>query len=338
MDLTPQLFRDVQFTERRGAYDREEVDAFLARVGTAVGQLQERLRDAQRRVEAAEEHASRLESSSRDQHDANETLQRTLVLAQRTADAAVAEAKEEAERIVADARHKGDQMIAQAEEAVRRDVGATRDRLEAEIGELQRHRDDLVSRIGVVDSHFQSERTRLAGELDALKAVLEDPSRAGVSSVPGDDPEPPETLRRSHAGGEAPVAATEPPPAPALIPDAPALTDEPGQHEVDLTDDEDLSHLPPPPVDWDASSASAESADEPPAWADDPRAGVDDAGGPPTEATPVIGAGTSFGGSHLDELRRAVSEEPTDAEADAAMAAFFDQDEAERNRRFGRRR
>ncbi len=62
-------------------------------------------------------------------------------------------------------------------------------------------------------------------------------------------------------------------------------------------------------------------------------------GGPPTEATPVIGAGSAFGGSHLDELRRAVSEEADDAEADAAMAAFFDQDtEEDRARRFGRRR
>ncbi len=330
MDLTPQLFRDVQFTERRGAYDREEVDAFLARIGTAVGQLQERHRDAQRRVEAAEEHAARLESAASDQQDANETLQRTLILAQRTADAAVAEAKEEAERIVAEARQKGDHMISQAEEAVRRDVGATRDRLEAEIGELERHRDDLLARISVVDSHFHAERTRLAGELDALKAVLEDPSRAGLSPAPGDEPEPPESLAVRSDAASAPAADVTPPAAPSLVPDAPVLSD----------DDEDLSHLPPPPVDWDAS-ASSSPADEPPTWADDPRASSDLGDGPPTEATPVIGAGTAFGGTHLDELRRAVSEDApnAEAEADAAMAAFFDQDdEADRNRRFGRRR
>ena len=148
--------------------------------------------------------------------------------------------------------------------------------------------------------------------------------------APGDEPEPPESLAVRSDAASAPAADVTPPAAPSLVPDAPVLSD----------DDEDLSHLPPPPVDWDAS-ASSSPADEPPTWADDPRASSDLGDGPPTEATPVIGAGTAFGGTHLDELRRAVSEDApnAEAEADAAMAAFFDQDdEADRNRRFGRRR
>ncbi|MFP4511879.1 MAG: DivIVA domain-containing protein [Acidimicrobiales bacterium] len=328
MDLTPQLFRDVQFTERRGAYDKDEVNAFLARVGTAVGQMQERLREAQRRAEATEDHIAKLEAAAREQKDADETLRRTLVLAQRTADAAVSEAKDEAEGIVADARQRADEMLVQAEEAVRRDVGATRDRLEAEIRDLERHRDEMLERIKVIDSHLETERTRLHAELDAIKDVLDDPSRAAIAPVPGDEPES--------------VIVLSDPPA------ADGTADDPAG-------DEDLSHLPPPPEDWqpeptDTGSAPAAPAATDPAAgeADDDRAprglfgGIDelpDSDGPPTEAHPVVGAGGSFGSSHLDELRRAVSDESAESEADAAMAAFFDQDnDDEPSRRFGRRR
>jgi cell division initiation protein len=346
MELTPQLFRDVQFTERRGAYDKDEVHAFLARVGTAVGQMQERVREAQRRLEAAEDHIAKLEAAAREQQDADETLRRTLVLAQRTADAAIKEAQDEAEVIVAEARSKADDMIVQAEEAVRRDVGATRDKLQAEIRDLERHRDELHRRVELITDHLESERSRIQAELADLSAVLDDPERLVVARVPGSDPEPVIVLTES-----APAEVDDPPES-----DAPA-GDPSADHPADSSDD--LSHLPPPPVGWrpDDSTSSpdhpAPLPDDPAASPDDavssgalfeplpdaPRAPRDDDGGPPTEAHPIINAGTSFGGSHLDELRRAVSADATDAEGDAAMAAFFDQDtDDEPSRRFGRRR
>lgn len=363
MDLTPQLFRDVQFTERRGAYDKDEVHAFLSRVGTAVGQMQDRVREAQRRVEAAEEHIIKVEAQAREQQDADETLRRTLVLAQRTADAAIKEAQDEAEAIVADARSKADDMIVQAEEAVRRDVGATRDRLQAEIRDLEQHRDEMRQRIGVISDHLESERSRIHGELDSLKQAMDDPARLVMASVPGSDPEPIIVLSESSV--------------PQAVADAPA--DEVDASPGTPAGDDDLSHLPPPPPSWrptdepvsaeanpahapepdpaiasepepdvDAGSLFAPRDDEPPAAphmaTDSPSSDrpsfdtADDDGGPPTEAHPIISAGSSFGGSHLDELRRAVSDETAESESDAAMAAFFDQDTEDEPRRFGRRR
>jgi DivIVA domain-containing protein len=328
MDLTPQLFRDVQFTERRGSYDREEVNAFLARVGTAVGQLQERVREAQRRVEAAEERASRLEAKAQEQDDANETMQRMIEKAARFTDEAIKEAKDEAEAIVAQARKKADELLVQAEEAVRRDVGATRDRLEAEIRQLERHRNELNGRIELLDTHLARERTRLRGQLDEMIATLDEPDRLAITSPGGADPEPIIVLSEPARGGDAATAE-----------DAPESALASPDHA-----DEDLSDLPPPPEDWqpgkataDASVGDAGGATEasPPLFDDDRD------GGPPTEAHPVVGPGTAFGGAHLEELRRAVSEDDTDAEADAAMAAFFDQDtddDDEPARRFGRRR
>ncbi|MGY6500204.1 MAG: DivIVA domain-containing protein [Acidimicrobiales bacterium] len=315
MELTPQLFRDVQFTERKGAYDKDEVNAFLARIGTAVGQIQDRAREAQRRAEAAESDVARLESASREQNDADETLRRTLVLAQRTADAAIKEAQDEAEVILGEARQRADDMVAKAEEAIRRDVGAQRDRLLQEIRTLETDRDALRERIAVISDHLDAERTRLRSELAAIQEVLDEPSRSGLRPVPGGDhdPDPVVELR----------------------------DDEP---TVDVTDsaahdDDDLSDLPPPPIGWDdGASEPSDTLDEP---TSPDRAHVDDDdGGPPTEATPVVSPGTSFGGGHLDQLRRAVADDSTaTGEEDAAMAAFFDQDtDEEPGRRFGRRR
>jgi DivIVA domain-containing protein len=338
MDLTPQLFRDVQFTERRGAYDRDEVNAFLARVGTAVGQLQERVREAKLRVDAAEERAARLEAKAGEQVDAKETMQRMIETATRFAAEAEKEAKDNAEAVVAQARKKADDLIRQAEEAVRRDVGATRDRLEAEIRQLERHRDELKERIDGLDAHLERERVRLRGQLDEMIAALDDPQRLVVATPAGTDPEP-------------------------II----VLTD-PSRPEATLaspdTTDDDLSDLPPPPEDWEPGTVADRAGFEPagpateatPALFEDESrddaapedatpgdAGADpghDDGGPPTEAHPVVGPGTAFGGNHLEELRRAVSDDAPDAEADAAMAAFFDQDtdDDEPSRRFGRRR
>lgn len=334
MELTPQLFRDVQFTERKGAYDKDEVHAFLARIGTAVGQIQDRARDSQRRAEAAETEVATLQSAAREQQDADETLRRTLVLAQRTADAAIKEAKDESEVILAEARQRADDMVAKAEDAIRRDVGAQRDRLLDEIRSLEIDRDGLRERIAVISDHLESERARLHSELDALKAVLDDPARSSLRPVPGADQDPDPVVVLRDDGPTIDVTYDE----------APAAAF-----------DDDLSELPPPPVGWDeigTDTAGAGDTPEPEARraplhedaADEPaptsRPTDEYAdGGPPTEAAPVVSPGTAFGGGHLDELRRAVSDETAAGEEDAAMAAFFDQDtDEEPGRRFGRRR
>src|SRR5918997_6946972 len=55
MELTPQALHDVEFREaRRGGYNTRDVDDFLERVAIGVGQLQDRLREAYHRAEAAE--------------------------------------------------------------------------------------------------------------------------------------------------------------------------------------------------------------------------------------------------------------------------------------------
>ena len=99
MELTPKVFDDVEFRERFRGYDPDEVDAFLERVARSVQELDKQLKDALDRAEKAEARA-------REAGDADEALRRTLVLAQRTADAAVSEAETRAAALLAEAEGK----------------------------------------------------------------------------------------------------------------------------------------------------------------------------------------------------------------------------------------
>src|SRR2546428_10987851 len=81
MELTPQRLREVEFKERWRGYDPEEVDDLLERVAAGLEEFENRVRQATQRAVRAEQRAS-------EGGDTRETLRRTLVLAQRTADAA----------------------------------------------------------------------------------------------------------------------------------------------------------------------------------------------------------------------------------------------------------
>ncbi|MBK5223158.1 MAG: DivIVA domain-containing protein [Acidimicrobiia bacterium] len=355
MDLTPDLLRNVEFNEaRKGGYDHDDVDEFLDRAATELTTQHARLRDLDTRIDQAERRAAEAEAQARQSNDSDETLRRTLVLAQRTADAAIKEAQDDAARITAEARQGAAAMVAAAEESVRRDVGATRDRLQAEIGDLETHRDQLGTRIAELTTHVDVERARIRDELERLRASLDSDAMA-VAPAPGVDPSTwadatePDTAQPDDDGSAAASGGSE------------ATADR------SATDDqaaEELSELPPPPVDW-APSAEASSVSSSREWGDQPVSAAEDEprpqplfdapepdsfghvdrldlsdGGPPTQATPVVDTTSPVGASHLDELRRAVSDGPEDTASndDAAMAAFFDQDDEEDRRRFGRRR
>src|SRR6185503_14670234 len=106
MDVTPQVINEVEFHQKMRGYDPDEVDDFLERIAVGVGQLTDRLHEAEARAATADRRVIDLERKVRelgdrpaasDDADADaDTIKRTLVLAQKTADAAVTEAKEEA--------------------------------------------------------------------------------------------------------------------------------------------------------------------------------------------------------------------------------------------------
>lgn len=118
MDLTAHTLRTALFRQAWKGYDTAEVDDFLDEVAAGVDGFEARTRDAVERAERAEERAVKAETRPAQRSEPDESVRRTLVLAQRAADLVVTEAKSVSERIVADAReHAAKILTAAASEA-----------------------------------------------------------------------------------------------------------------------------------------------------------------------------------------------------------------------------
>ena len=55
MDVTPQLIEQIDFSEKFRGYDQDQVDDFLERVGATIAELNKSLREANDRLEEAEQ-------------------------------------------------------------------------------------------------------------------------------------------------------------------------------------------------------------------------------------------------------------------------------------------
>ena len=108
----------------------------------------------------------------RDDDEDAETIKRTLVLAQKTADAAVKEAKEEAQRTLTEAQQKADtlvgdaqvtsqRIVSEAELEARKTSEETRQRMADEIVALEEAREALKADHGILERHLEEQRLRL---------------------------------------------------------------------------------------------------------------------------------------------------------------------------------
>ncbi|MFZ9017360.1 MAG: DivIVA domain-containing protein, partial [Ilumatobacteraceae bacterium] len=100
-DLTPSDIASASFRYVRRGYDIEEVDQFLAEVAQVVDRALSQATAMEARARAAvarlNDHSG---SADKAVGEANaETITRTLLMAQRAADAAVEEARVDAERV-----------------------------------------------------------------------------------------------------------------------------------------------------------------------------------------------------------------------------------------------
>src|SRR3954468_8544026 len=211
MPLTPDDVQNKRFTTVRfkEGYDEEEVDAFLDEVEAELRRLlseNDELRRAPAPAPAAAAAAAPPPPppAAREEQPQEAAL-RTLLLAQRTADEAIAQAKGEADQIVSAARMRASSMEAEAQE---KDADA--------LAHLQRQRNALESQIDSLRGFEREYRTR-------LKAYLEGQLRE-LESQPPAAPPPPPSASRAGGGAPPPAAASAPrPPAPAAAPEGPRL-------------------------------------------------------------------------------------------------------------------
>lgn len=349
MEVTPQLLNEVEFREARKGYDTRDVDDFLERLGAAIGQLQDQLRaaearvaetdarvaDADARVAEADAKVADAESRLREASASEETLRRTLVLAQRTADAAIKEAEEsaartiaaaeeEATRLVTEARDEVDRIRADGESEARRAVEGTRLQLEQEIRALEETRDALRRDAEALERHVAAQRERVRLAASELQRVLEDPESMRVLPVPDGEPvASPEVVGAAGPGEDEPAAADR-------VDDGDEEPVDEAEAVIALAD-----------VDLDADVDGEPEGD----LVVDLDTDLDT--GPPTQPVERIDFADD---AYLAELRKAMTDDaplgPRDEDGDQVFtpqdaAAFYEpiEDEAPRPRpRFGRRR
>lgn len=344
MDVTPQVINEVEFHQKMRGYDPDEVDDFLERVAVAVEQLQQRVVQAEQRAAAAERRPGDAPSRTKDapprkapasEADETEAIRRTLVLAQRTADAAIKEAEEDAkrtlqgaqeqvQRLYSEAQDHARKLVIEAESEARKTADETRQRLVKEIIALEETRDSLRADHGILERHLDEQRLRLRSSVGELQRLLDDPGRLRAANPPELSGATRPEFSDDVVATSEPEAVPAPAPAPASAPETTAAIDD------------------EPVIDLDASDAyagdDAERDRARPAGSVTFTAPEDDSGdwerfangaadGPETMAVPTTQSGDD---AYLTELRKAMLNDTS--------ASTLDPDEHRTRTRFGRRR
>lgn len=175
MDVTPRELRDIDIRERFGGYHRDDVDDLLERAAARIEGLEGQLREAQTRVDSGEADAGKT-------RETEDMLHRTLLLAQRAADEAVAEAQSKARQILDDAETKARSTIDEAATTARRQAETERRRLENEVVELGAKRDALTADVDALERFETEYRSRLRRSVESDLEMLS--SKGSVAPSP----------------------------------------------------------------------------------------------------------------------------------------------------------
>jgi DivIVA domain-containing protein len=233
--------RTVEFRLGLKGYNVDEVDEYLDKAAQEAEALQEHVRQLNERLRQASERIAQLERDKRAAPVAaeseesvaaaaaaaaaaaeanalsDETLQRTLLLAQKFVDQTKRESEAEAAAVVAQAEEKARASIAVAEATASQLQAETHQKLRDEVARLEATRTELATDVESMARHLESERNRLRGALsEILKWVDENVQPAnslmGVKpkAGPGPSAQPEEAQgRRPEADDGAPTLNLE---------------------------------------------------------------------------------------------------------------------------------
>ena len=193
MELSPQSVRTTAFKTVKKGYDPDEVDAFKEEVAGAIEAAQNQSTAMEARARAAvaklqeatqSAAASPAPSALAPSHDDAETISRTLLLAQRTADVTVAEAKLESDSILKGARDEAtatldsarsmaSRLLDEARAEARRSAEDERLKAQNEVQSLLARRDFLVSDVDHLEQYIGSQRERVRDAAVALHELVD---------------------------------------------------------------------------------------------------------------------------------------------------------------------
>ena len=200
LDLSPKTLREVEFREKLRGYHPDDVDDFLERVAAGLETLLDRLREANDR-------ANRLEARATDRIDDDDSLKRTLILAQRTADLAVQEAQEAAATTLAAAEDEARALLTRAESHANDLLRMGEEQLREDLKRLEAARDQMVADLDALTVWMDEERNRLRVALSDALAHIEDAIPVvGAAPQPTPVDIPPEGLQWDEP---TPVTSTE---------------------------------------------------------------------------------------------------------------------------------
>jgi len=214
MEMSPQRVRSAEFKTIRKGADPDEVKVFLSDVADELERAQNQATAMEARARAA---VARLQEVSQPSAsapaveasvDESATISRTLLLAQRTADTAVAEARSEASRIVGSAndeaantldstREMAAQLLAEARVEARRVGEGERTAIASDVDALKARRDFLESDVEQLELFLTEQRNRLRLAATSLIDITErvpgglGEARAPLLSASDDEPTSP---------------------------------------------------------------------------------------------------------------------------------------------------
>ncbi len=216
--------RTVEFRETLKGYHRDDVDEYLEKAAVEAEGLQEQLRQSGERLRQAAERIAQLETAIEHRPEPtpvepaapDDTLQRTLLLAQKFVDETKAESEAEAARIIAEADAKARLVTEQSQAQANRVAAESEQRLREEISRLEANKAKLAHDVETMSRHLETERGRLR---DALSEILRWVDE-NVQPV-GGHPEAARVAPKPEAGttgpptGGVPAPGSQPQPAPA---------------------------------------------------------------------------------------------------------------------------
>ena len=202
MNALSDLAAEVKFRERMRGYDYEEVDNYVKTVSRVAAQAIDRIAELEHRLAQFESQ----DGSDEGVTEIRETLLRTLVLAQRTADSAVSEARSEAQSITDSAKERAAKTVSEAEEAANErlrsaeeraarmlseseedgqviiaeakrtaatELASEREQAQEELRDLETTRGDLESVVAEIQARLDNERDTLRGLAASFQSFVE---------------------------------------------------------------------------------------------------------------------------------------------------------------------
>jgi len=184
MDLTPNDVEQKAFTQALRGYQMDEVDDFLDEIVTTLRSYDQRLRDAQDKIRA-------LETDAISRGGDETTISRAILVAQRSADALLAEAKVDADRIRHTAQAETESLSAARE--------MERSRLQSEIDAMRDRVSGLRETLAALARAVGEQVDGMEGEMADAEVLLRpsgsdqtdtDEIRAPAALLLSDDDEP----------------------------------------------------------------------------------------------------------------------------------------------------